>query len=133
VSTTHPTTPELVEALVLFIENTVAPQLKDRDAFLARVAVNALNTVARELEQGAGLKAQATRRLRPLLEQPDGTYDALNTELCTAIREGRMTAATPGLLEHLQAETIDRVRIDQPNYAGLKAALARAAGSAEPA
>ena len=120
--TTHPTTVELVEAVTLFLEHTVAPQLKDRDAFLARVAVNAMGVIRRELEAGAAADAAAARRLRALLGR-DGDSAELNAALCAALRAGELDADSQGLLQHLRAETIDRVRIDQPKYAGLQAAL----------
>ena len=49
---THPTSIELLESVVRFIEERAAPHLKDRDAFHARVAVNALNAIKREIVQG---------------------------------------------------------------------------------
>lgn len=122
--TTHPTTVELVEAVTLFLEHTVAPQLKDRDAFLARVAINAMGVIRRELEAGAAADAAAAVRLQALLGR-HGEHDELNAALCVALRAGDLDADSPGLLAHLRAETIDRVRIDQPKYAGLQAALDR--------
>ena len=130
--TTHPTTTELVDAVSLFLEKTVAPQLKDRDAFLARVAVNALGVIRRELEDGARADAESAARLRRLLGR-EGDYLELNSALCAALREGRLDASSPGLLDHLRAETVDRVSIDQPNYSGLKAALAASQPSGPPA
>jgi hypothetical protein len=127
--TTHPATPELVDAVIGFIERTAAPNLKDHDAFLARVAVNVLGVVRRELEQGPALEDAARARLAALLSR-DGGYAELNTALCEAIRAGAVDATTPGLLAHLKAETIDRVRIDQPKYAGLHAAVSQSGGSA---
>ena len=56
---THPTAPELIDSVIRFIEERAAPQLKDRDAFLCRVAVNALAAVKREIEQGATAEAEA--------------------------------------------------------------------------
>lgn len=119
--TTHPRTVELVDALVGFVENVCAPNLKDRDAFLARVAVNALGTIRRELEQGQAMEDAAVERLSALLSQ-DGDYETLNRALCEAIREGGIGLSTPGLFAHLKSETMDRVAIDQPKYAGLEAA-----------
>ncbi len=127
--TTHPTTAELVEAVSGFIERVAAPNLKDHDAFLARVAVNVLGVVRRELEQGAALEDAAKARLAALLGR-EGSYAELNQALCEAIRTGAVGADTPGLLAHLKAETVDRVRIDQPKYAGLHAAVSRSGGSA---
>ena len=43
---THPRTEELVEAVARWID-TIRPELKPRDAFLARVAVNVLGVVQR--------------------------------------------------------------------------------------
>lgn len=116
---THPTASELIEAVIRFIEDRAAPQLKDRDAFLARVAVNALNTVRREIEQGPAAEAAATERLRSILGR-DGTWTELNEALCTGIEDGSIDAADPAVMAHLKASIIDQVRIDQPNYAGLK-------------
>ncbi len=116
---THPTASELIEAVIRFIEDRAAPQLKDRDAFLARVAVNALNTVRREIEQGPAAEASATERLGAILGR-DGTWAELNEALCAGIEDGSIDAADPAVMAHLKASIIDQVRIDQPNYAGLR-------------
>jgi hypothetical protein len=116
---THPTASELIEAVIRFIEDRAAPQLKDRDAFLARVAVNALNTVRREIEQGPAAEAAATERLKAILGR-DGTWTELNEALCIGIEDGSIDAADPAVMAHLKASIIDQVRIDQPNYAGLR-------------
>lgn len=116
---THPTASELIEAVIRFIEDRAAPQLKDRDAFLARVAVNALNTVRREIEQGPAAEAAATERLKAIFGR-DGTWTELNEALCTGIEDGSIDASDPAVLAHMKASIIDQVRIDQPNYAGLR-------------
>jgi hypothetical protein len=118
--TTHPTAAELLEAVSGFIETRAAPQLTGRDAFLARVAVNALAVVKRELELGPAAEAAAAERLEALLGD-DGPLEALNDELCARLASGELDLSSPGVLEHLKASTIDQVRIDQPNYSGLKA------------
>jgi hypothetical protein len=120
---TQPTALELVDAVIGFIETRAAPQLQDRDVFLARVAVNALHTIRREIQLGADADHAATERLRGLLGK-DGDFAALNSDLCSAIRDHKIDIANPALLAHLRASVIDQVQIDQPNYSGLKAALA---------
>lgn len=117
---TSPTAAELIDAVIGFIEERAAPQLKDRDAFLARVAVNALAAVKREIELGPQAEAAATERLRALLGH-DGHFATLNAELCDRLSSGELTAQDPQVLAHLKASIIDQVRIDQPNYSGLKA------------
>jgi hypothetical protein len=115
----HPTASELIDSVIRFIEERAAPNLKDRDAFHARVAVNALAAVRREIEAGAAAEAAQTARLTALLGE-DGDWNCLNTRLCDQIREGALSPTDPGLLAHFRASIIDQVRIDQPGYAGLR-------------
>ena len=62
----HPRADELIEAVAGGVES-IRPQLNPRDAFLSRVAVNALNAVKRELVQGPAAEAAAVARLSALL------------------------------------------------------------------
>ena len=116
---TQPTSIELLESVIKFIEERAAPQLKDRDAFHARVAVNALAAIKREIAGGQTAEDGQVVRMTDLLGH-DGDWAALNTELCGKIRDGEISPTDPALLAHLKASIIDQVRIDQPNYAGLK-------------
>jgi hypothetical protein len=116
---TSPTSLELIDAVIGFIEQRAAPQLKDRDAFLARVAVNALAAVRREIELGPQAEAAAVQRLRDLLGH-DGDFSGLNAELCDKLASGELTL-NPAVIAHLKASIVDQVKIDQPNYSGLKA------------
>lgn len=120
----HPSSAELIDAVTRFLEERVAPQMKDRDAFLVRVAVNALATVKREGEQGAAAEAAQAARLSALLGH-EGDFSSLNHELCAAIRSGALADDDAALLAHLRASAIEQVRIDQPNYSGLKQASPR--------
>jgi len=117
---TSPTSLELIDAVIGFIEQRAAPQLKDRDAFLAHVAVNALAAVRREIELGPQAEAAATQRLRDLLGH-EGDFSELNAELCDRLAAGELTLKDPAVLAHLKASIVDQVEIDQPNYSGLKA------------
>jgi hypothetical protein len=120
----QPSMRELVDAVRNFLDTQVMPELKGHTAFHARVAVNALAIVVRELEQGPHAGQEELARLRGLLAK-DGTLDELNRELCKRIRSGKFTMATPGLIEHLEKTTRAKVAIDQPGYSGLKLAEKR--------
>jgi hypothetical protein len=111
---THPRTEELAEAVARWIDS-VRPGLDPRNAFLARVAVNVLGVIGRELTLGPAAEAAATKRLAGLMGH-EGGFEALNAELCEALRQGAMDAGTPGLLAALKANALDQVAIDQPNY-----------------
>ena len=111
---THPTTEELVRAVALWIDE-VRPSLDPRNAFLARVAVNVLSVVERELVQGPEAEAHAVEAMAALLGR-NASFAVLNAELCDRIRAGEMTVETPGLLTALAAMAKDQLAIDQPKY-----------------
>ena len=110
----HPRAEELTEAVARWIEQ-IRPTLDPRNAFLARVAANALAAVTRELTLGEEAKAAAVQRLEPILGH-GGTYEGLNWELCEKLRAGEMGVQTPGLLPALRANVLDQLAIDQPGY-----------------
>lgn len=124
-----PTLAEIVVAVREFLETKAMPELKGRTAFHARVAANALAIAEREITIGPEAAEQELARLEILLQRR-GPLDELNEALCERIASGSMNLSTPGLAEHLRLTTIDKVRIDQPNYSGLRTALARTARGA---
>ena len=111
---THPRTEELAQAVALWIDQ-IRPSLDPRNAFLARVAVNVLGVVGRELGRGPAAEATAAGLMADLLGH-EGSHAELNAELCAAIRSGDLTVETPGLLAALQTIARDQIAIDQPNY-----------------
>ena len=110
----HPRTEELVESVRLWIDE-IRPTLDPRNAFLARVAANAMATVYRELTVGPAADAEAIARMGQVLGRT-GTYDELNSELCARIRAGELTVDSPGLLAALQVMAKNQLAIDQPSY-----------------
>ena len=120
----QPSMRELVDAVREFLELRAMPELKGHTAFHARVAANALAIVVRELDESPKFGQEEQARLRGLLAK-DGTLDELNRELCKRIRAGKLTMDSPGLIEHLEKTTRDKVAIDQPGYSGLKQADAQ--------
>ncbi len=116
---THPKAEELTEAVARWIDQ-IRPSLDPRNAFLARVAANALATVGREVASGRAAERAATERLSGVLGRDDthadDTHAELNTELCARLRAGELGVETPGLLAALKANVLDQLSIDQPNY-----------------
>jgi hypothetical protein len=114
----QPSALEIITAVREFIDKHAIPQLTGRTAFHARVAVNALAIVVRELDQGPAANARELDSLRALLKS-DGTLHDLNVELCNRIRSGAIDVLDPALGKHLSDMTLAKVEIDQPNYSGL--------------
>jgi hypothetical protein len=104
----QPSMRELVDAVREFLETRAMPELKGHTAFHARVAANALAVVVRELEQGGKSAHDEAARLRGLLGH-DGTLEDLNRDLCKRIRAGTFTPETPGLVDHLERTTREKI------------------------
>ena len=71
---------------------------------------------------GAGGDAAEAARLKQLLGM-DGSLIELNRALADRIANGEVDLQTPGLAEHLWQTTMDKLAVDQPNYASYKREL----------
>ncbi|MCS3898061.1 hypothetical protein M2171_007194 [Bradyrhizobium japonicum USDA 38] len=120
----EPTPTELTKAVADFLRNDITPLISGHQAFKLRVAVNILDLVTRQLTQEEGSDAEEVERLRALLGM-DGSVADLNRALADRIAKGEIDLATPGLAEHLWATTMDKLAVDQPNYASYKRELGR--------
>ncbi|KGT78934.1 hypothetical protein MA20_16370 [Bradyrhizobium japonicum] len=120
----EPTPTELTKAVADFLRNDITPLISGHQAFRLRVAVNILDLVTRQLTQEEGSDAEEVERLRALLGM-DGSVADLNRALADRIAKGEIDLATPGLAEHLWATTMDKLAVDQPNYASYKRELGR--------
>lgn len=122
----EPTPIELTKAVADFLRNDIAPLISGHQAFKLRVAINILDLVTRQLTREAESDAAEVERLRALLGM-DGSVAELNRALADRIAKGEVDLATPGLAEHLWATTMDKLAVDQPNYASYKRELSRGA------
>jgi hypothetical protein len=120
----EPTPTELTKAVADFLRNDITPLISGHQAFKLRVAVNILDLVTRQLTQEERSDAKEVERLRALLGM-DGPVADLNRALADRIAKGEIDLATPGLAEHLWQTTMDKLAVDQPNYASYKRELGR--------
>jgi hypothetical protein len=120
----EPTPIELTRTVADFLRNDIAPLISGHQAFKLRVAVNILDLVTRQLTQEEGSDAAEVERLRALIGI-DGSVTDLNCALAERIAKGDVGLATPGLAEHLWQTTMDKLAVDQPNYASYKRELGR--------
>ena len=120
----EPTPIELTKSVSDFLRNDIAPLISGHQAFKLRVAINILDLVTRQLTREEGSEAKEVERLHALLGI-DGSVTDLNRALAERIAKGEVDMATPGLAEHLWATTMDKLAVDQPNYASYKRELSR--------
>jgi hypothetical protein len=107
---------DLVRTVAFTLRERLMPKLSGSAAFEARVAANALDVVARQLDLAAGSDAAEMANLEALLGE-HGSLRDLNAELCTRIADGTIAADDPALLAHLWVTTLDKLAVDQPTYA----------------
>jgi Domain of unknown function (DUF6285) len=115
----EPTPEELVKAVADFLRNDIAPVISGHNAFKLRVSINALDLVMRQLALEESSDTAETARLSRLLGQ-QGSLADLNRALAERIASGEADLQTPALAEHLWQTTMDKLAVDQPNYASYK-------------
>ncbi|WP_420970224.1 DUF6285 domain-containing protein [Bradyrhizobium sp. B120] len=118
----EPTPTELIKAVADFLRNEIAPVIKGHNSFKLRVGINALDLVTRQLALAEAGDATEAARLKALLGA-DGSLMELNRALSEKIASGEVDLKTPGLSEHLWQTTMDKLAVDQPNYASYKREL----------
>jgi hypothetical protein len=122
----EPTPEELIKAVADFLRNEIVPEISGHNAFKLRVSINALDLVTRQLALEQGSDAAEVARLTELLGVPaDETRSLteLNRALADRIAKGKTDLQTPGLAAHLWRTTMDKLAVDQPNYAAYKREL----------
>jgi hypothetical protein len=112
----EPTPSELIKAVADFLRNDLTPQLGGHNAFKLRVAINALDLVTRQLTLESSSDVAEAERLSQLLGR-QGSLQELNRALAGKIATGEADLQKPGLADHLWQTTMDKLAVDQPNYA----------------
>jgi Domain of unknown function (DUF6285) len=120
----EPTPEELIKAVADFLRNDIAPVISGHDAFKLRVAINALDLVTRQLALEQASDSAEKARLEESMGR-QGSLGELNRMLADRIAKGEVDLQTPGLTEHLWQTTMDKLAVDQPNYASYKRELGR--------
>jgi len=120
----EPTPIELTKAVADFLRDDIALLVSGHQAFKLRVATNILDLVTRQLTLEAASDAMEAARLAELLEL-QGSLLELNRALADSIAKGQVDLTTPGLADHLWQTTMDKLAVDQPNYASYKRELGK--------
>jgi hypothetical protein len=118
----EPTPVELTKAVADFLRHDITPMIKGHNAFKLRVAINMLDLVVRQLTLEERSDTAEAARLSQLLGMQASLID-LNRALAGKIADGELDLQTPGLAEHLWQTTMDKLAVDQPNYAAYRREL----------
>jgi len=98
-----------VEAVREFLESDLLPQSEGRVRFHARVAVNVLGMVLREIELGPAHAAAHATRLGTLGVSSE-------SELAEAIRSGALDDRIDEVREVVRATVADKLAVAHPDY-----------------
>lgn len=104
-----PTAAELLEAVREFLERDVMPAVEGSTRFHARVAMNVLAIVERELTLGPSQRAAASARLQALGFADEGA-------LAAAIRSGALDGRWDEVKAVVSASVRDRLAVANPGY-----------------
>jgi hypothetical protein len=118
----EPTPIELTKAVADFLRNEITPMISGHNAFKLRVAVNVLDLVTRQLTLQQGSDTAEAARLTQLLGA-EGSLIERNRMLADKIAKGEVNLQVRGLAEHLWQTTMDKLAVDQPNYASYRREL----------
>ena len=123
----EPTPVELTKAVADFLRNDITPMISGHNAFKLRVAINALDLVTRQLDAGAGERRRGSRPADATAGHAGLARSSSTACLAEQIAKGEVDLQTPGLADHLWQTTMDKLAVDQPNYAAYKRELQRKA------
>ena len=124
----RPTKVELLQAVRRFLDEELLPDLDGVRRFHARVAVNALAIVEREIELEADSLPRLHSELSALLESDapvpadlDGlrtSLDEMEGRLCERIRAGEADAAPfrDRVMAYLRCSVRERLAVSNPTY-----------------
>jgi hypothetical protein len=115
----EPTPTELINTVADFLRSELVPAIGGHHAFKLRVAINALDLATRQLTLERNSDAAEAARLSRLLGV-QGSLKELNRMLAGKIANGEADLRTPGLSDHLWQTTMEKLAIDQPNYAAYR-------------
>ena len=123
----QPSPTEVLAAVARFLKETVASETTGHTSFTARVAANALEMMARQIDLAPAAETEELARLKRILGL-NGDLAALNAELARRIAEGGLDPTTTDVANHLWTTTLAKLAVDQPTYWGYRAVLAARAG-----
>jgi hypothetical protein len=115
----EPKPEELVSAVVDFLRNELAPVVSGHMAFRLRVSINALDLVTRQLQLTDASDGAEAARLS-LLVGAEGSLGERNRRFAERIASGAVDLNTPGVAAHLWQTTLEKLAVDQPNYASYR-------------
>ena len=117
----HPT--ELIKAVADFLRNEIAPADQGPQRLQAARRHQRARSGDAATDAGGGERCGGSGAAVSSCSARQGSLVELNRALSDSIAKGEVDLQTPGLAEHLWQTTMDKLAVDQPNYASYKREL----------
>jgi hypothetical protein len=114
-SSDRPTAPELIEAIREWLERDVMAATDGRVQFHARVAINALGMLERELTLGPAFASAERARAEAILGH-GGDPMTLEREVAARIRDGSLDDRAGEVRDHVRATVREKLLVANPRY-----------------
>jgi Domain of unknown function (DUF6285) len=110
-----PDAPTLLTAVVKYLDEELLPTLSGYHHFKARVTINVLNMIKRELELCSTQSAAERARLGAILGH-EGEVAALSDELSDLIRRAAIDLNDEKLRTHIRQSLAEALAINNPKW-----------------
>src|SRR4051794_41151161 len=104
----------LLQAAANDLERDVLPALEGLPKFRARIILNVLRLVTRELDLSPAADVDERQRLHGLLGTTSGTLPQLRTHLAASIDSGTLPLDDEAVVDHIRQSLREALAIDSP-------------------
>ena len=113
----RPTLIELIDSIRIFLIEDIKNELANHLAFKIQIAINVLNIIKRELNDGEELSSEIQDMIKLLIKDKD-----MNSikDLAELIQNGQLDLSDKNLQEVLIKLSKNKVSVDNPNYSTYK-------------
>ena len=111
----RPTAFELLDSVSVFLEEKIKGELPKHLAFNVQIAINVINIVKREIENGKEINESSKKLIADILQQGNSTES-----LSKAIKDGKIDLDNKELQRVLLEITKMKLSVDNPNYSTYK-------------
>ena len=112
----RPTSSELIQAVMDFLDTKIKDELPPHLAFKLRITNNVLGMVQREIDQGEALQQEVYDAMQSLMHS-----DELTTKkLSELIKDGKIDLRDEDLKDLLAILSKNKIAVDNPNYSTYK-------------
>jgi Domain of unknown function (DUF6285) len=106
----------LLKALKAFVKIDAVEHLPPYQQFRAKVAVNLLGVVQREIQQGAERSSRQLERLQKICKTDSNDIAPLNIQVAQGLRKGEYAISDIVIEEHVKLAVEENLKVSNPRW-----------------